>query len=77
VKYFIGAKNLDGQVIVAEIIEADDFHDAVYKAQGRAFRCTGGAENYRLTAVNEQIDMEAARKNVRGHVAKFLEGAPA
>jgi hypothetical protein len=71
-KFFIGAKNLTGQVIVAEIIEAKDFSGALNELQQRAYFAAGPGQ-FRLTAVNEQIAMSDARSGMRDQVATFLE----
>jgi hypothetical protein len=77
VNYFIGAKDLiGGQVIVAEIIEAKDFDEAVRMAEDRAAEVSRDG-HYRLTAVNEQIDIGRQRSGVRSQTAEFLEGARA
>ena len=73
-KFFIGAKNLSGQVIVAEIVEADDFEDARCLAYGRAEN-EAGAGKFCITAVNEYLELGAV--SFRSPVASFLEGSPA
>jgi hypothetical protein len=65
--FFIGAKNLDGQVIVAEMIDADDFHSALAQLMDRAVDKVGRG-NFRVTAVNEQLFDSA-----RPAVAEFLD----
>jgi hypothetical protein len=81
-KFFIGAKNLTGQVIVCEVIEAKDFYAALLDLQLRASAIAGsgpavdGKPKFRITAVNEQPPIHDTRA-VRGQVAQFLEGARA
>jgi hypothetical protein len=67
-KYFIGAKDLEGRVIVAEMIDADSFMGAWNQARDRAEKQVG-VGNFRVTAVNEQL-----WENGRPAVAEFLEG---
>jgi hypothetical protein len=64
VKYFIGAKDLTGRVIVAAMIEADGFYQALRCAEDLAGAKVGPG-NFRLTAINEQIEMHDARFGVR------------
>jgi hypothetical protein len=76
VRYFIGAKDLQGRVIVAEMIVAKDFYAALLELQLRAQSIAGagpapdGKPKFRITAVNEQL-----WENGRPAVAEFLEGA--
>ena len=81
-KFFIGAKNLTGQVIVAEIVEADGLEDAVKTAHRRAAEEVGAkdADNpdglyYRLTAVNEYLAIAETGHRISERVADFLEEA--
>ncbi|MEN3369981.1 MAG: hypothetical protein V7609_2124 [Verrucomicrobiota bacterium] len=80
-KFFIGAKNLSGQVIVAEMIEAKDFYAALLELQLRAQKIVGpgtvGAHpKFKPTAINEQIEFYDTRfaNRDRPAVAEFLEG---
>jgi hypothetical protein len=71
-KFFIGAKDLSGQVIVAEIVEANDFSGALLYLECEAQNAVGEG-NYRLTAVNEQLPIAESGKRIAESVAQLLE----
>jgi hypothetical protein len=68
-KFFIAAKNLSGQVIVAEIIEAKDFDEALITAREIAEKIAGRG-HYRITAINEYVELGSLSLGSR--VAEFL-----
>lgn len=81
-KFFIGAKDLTGRLIVAEIIEAKDFYAALLELQLRAQKIAGpgtvGAHpKFRVTAVNEQSPLLAGNLKhpapAESAVAQFLD----
>lgn len=69
-KFFIGAKNLSGQVAIAEIIDATDFENALFTLRQQAAEEIGPGK-YRVTAVNELDQYEHAP--ARARVAEFLD----
>jgi hypothetical protein len=62
-KYFVGAKSLTGQVIVAEMIDVCDFDDALITVTARAQQ-QAGPGNFRITAVNECLFSEPATERL-------------
>jgi hypothetical protein len=70
-KFFIGAKNRSGQVIVAEIIDATHFHEAVKKVERMAEDKVGRGK-FSVTAVNEQLEIGSQASWMGSRTAEFL-----